>query len=426
MTFTATGDSFITRILPYKSESFRKVQSLLGKGEARFTNLEVTVHNHEGYPAPFSGGTWAMAPPEVLTTIKDYGFNLIGWANNHTMDYTYGGLEATEKYLNEYGFIHAGAGECLAAASSPKFLECPSGRVAIIAATSTFHGSWIAGEQRRDEQGRPGINPLQYDTKYVISKEQLRQLHSIAEKVEINTDTELQIKEGIIVAPNSKGYQFGNHRFTVGPQTGKKTKPIQRDMDRMERSIAEANKRSDYVIVSIHSHEMKQQKDKPADFLVSFARQCIEMGAHAVIGHGPHVIRGIEIYQKRPIFYSLGDFIFQPETVKTQPYDFYEKYGLGHNHKVTDALSAKSANYTRGLHMDPHVWESIVPMWQMENGQLTELRLYPIELGYDLPVYRRGWPYLSRNTTVLEKIKNLSDPFGTSVIMNGNHAYIDL
>jgi hypothetical protein len=34
----------------------------------------------------------------------------------------------------------------------------------------------------------------------------------------------------------------------------------------------------------------------------------IDAGADAVVGHGPHVLRGVEFYKGRPIFYSLGNF----------------------------------------------------------------------------------------------------------------------
>ena len=40
-----------------------------------------------------------------------------------------------------------------------------------------------------------------------------------------------------------------------------------------------------------------------------WSRQVIDAGADAVIGHGPHVLRGIEFYQGRPIVYSLGNFV---------------------------------------------------------------------------------------------------------------------
>ncbi len=47
---------------------------------------------------------------------------------------------------------------------------------------------------------------------------------------------------------------------------------------------------------------------EPRGELRRWARAVMDAGAHAVIGHGPHVLRGVEFYQGKPIFYSLGNF----------------------------------------------------------------------------------------------------------------------
>lgn len=118
MRMFATGDSFIARRLPPEDAASQDLARLFKNGDMNFTNLEVTTHNREGSPSAFSGGTWAVAPPAVLDDLKLYGFNLFNWANNHTLDYLYRGLEATEKELDARQMIHAGAGRDLAAAAS--------------------------------------------------------------------------------------------------------------------------------------------------------------------------------------------------------------------------------------------------------------------------------------------------------------------
>ncbi|MCM3431243.1 CapA family protein [Brevibacillus invocatus] len=128
-----------------------------------------------------------------------------------------------------------------------------------------------------------------------------------------------------------------------------------------------------------------------------------------------HLLRRIEIYKNRPIFYSLGDFVFQTEAVTSQPADFYQHYGLSHNHNVADALEAMSANYTRGLCVHREVWEAVIPLWKMQDGELLEIELHPIELGYELPVHRMGWPRKSTSPHIMESLKALSEPFGTHV-----------
>ncbi|GGP16432.1 hypothetical protein GCM10011346_48460 [Oceanobacillus neutriphilus] len=418
MTIAATGDSFITRKLPsYLGHAFQEVSQLLKHADVRFTNLEVTTHQMEGYPSAVSGGTWAMASPDVLHDLKAYGFNLYAWANNHTMDYSQGGLLATQRYLNEHGLIHGGVGENLAEASSPKYLETSSGRVAVISATSTFHESWRAGEQRPDTIGRPGVNPLRYHTTYFVTKPEMEKLQEIANHTFINADHNLAVKEGFEVKKNDE-FSFGPLRFKIGETRRKETEPFPSDMERLEKTILEARRQADVVLVSIHSHEMKgENKALPAQFLETAARKCVDSGADAVIGHGPHILRGIEIYRKKPIFYSLGNFIFHNETVSVLPADFYEKYNLNFQHNVADALDQRSDYDTKGLGVNPYVWESVIAKWDMEGENVTGIRLHPIELGYRLPRYRRGWPALSHENQyrILKNLQELSEPYGTNM-----------
>src|SRR5699024_212063 len=105
----ATGDSFISRNLPEGSYSgFKKVKNLIQSGDFRFTNFEMTTPEQYRTPAAVSGGTWAGAEPSVISGIKEYGFNSVAWANNHTLDYLYDGLNSTQANLDQSGLIHAG------------------------------------------------------------------------------------------------------------------------------------------------------------------------------------------------------------------------------------------------------------------------------------------------------------------------------
>jgi poly-gamma-glutamate capsule biosynthesis protein CapA/YwtB (metallophosphatase superfamily) len=419
--FVATGDAFITRNLPIPDEKFDKVSALIQKNDVRFTNLENTVHHNEGIPAAVSGGTWAMADPSVLNDIKAYGFNLIAWANNHSLDYSFEGLRATEKYLNEKGLVHAGVGQNLSEASAPKYLETPSGRIALIAVTSTFHESNIAGEQRRDMVGRPGINPLRSKETFFVSRDKLDILKQISKVTKINAKTDLAIKEGFISTQEDGSFQFGNYRFIEREEEGFLTEPLDKDVQRIINRIKEAKRQAAFVLVSLHAHEMRgDNKEEPSEFLITFARRCIEEGADAIIGHGPHILRGIEIYQGRPIFYSLGNFIFQNETVRALPTDFYEKYGLTNESTVADAFDTRSKNNTIGFAANPKIWQSIIAEWKVEDGKLIDVTLYPIELGFDQPRFEKGWPSLSENNEILENLSRLSMRFGTKIDIDGN------
>ena len=63
-----------------------------------------------------------------------------------------------------------------------------------------------------------------------------------------------------------------------------------------------------FVVVMMHwGEEYKPVNNAPQQKL---GRQIIDSGADVVIGHHPHVAQNIEIYNNKPIFYSLGNFIF--------------------------------------------------------------------------------------------------------------------
>ncbi|HBN82888.1 MAG TPA: capsule biosynthesis protein [Clostridiales bacterium] len=426
MTFSATGDSFVTRCHLKQDSEFQKVKEVIRSAQARFTNLEVTIHDMEGFPSAQSGGTWAVASPKTLDSIKDYGFNLIGTANNHALDYSYGGLEATLKHLDEYELVHTGTGRNLSEAGQPVYLDCPSGRVALISITSSFHESWVAGEQRKDVPGRPGVNPLRFSTTYLCKTEEFDALKKIAHLTGINSYDDMIRKEGFLPELQEDEFMFGQYSFKKSQFSCVETKPLEKDMKRLENSIAQAKGQADYVIVSIHSHQIKgANKDHPADFLVAASKRCIDAGAHAVLGHGPHVLRGIEIYKNKPIFYSLGNFIFQSETVSVLPADFYEKYGLGPEHHVTDALQKRSNNGTRGLSCDPDAMGSVIATWTMKEGVLSEIKMISIELGYGLPPHKSGWPRLSDRIEVLERMDQLSKPFGTSIRIQEGIGFVE-
>lgn len=118
------------------------------------TNLETTLTRGGCYPSAFSGGTWLTSDPAVLGDLLSYGFNLVGWANNHTLDYAVPGLLETRRHLCEAGVLHAGAGENLYEASRPALLDTPHGRVAFLSICSTFDSSARAGEQSFAQPGQ--------------------------------------------------------------------------------------------------------------------------------------------------------------------------------------------------------------------------------------------------------------------------------
>jgi poly-gamma-glutamate capsule biosynthesis protein CapA/YwtB (metallophosphatase superfamily) len=72
--------------------------------------------------------------------------------------------------------------------------------------------------------------------------------------------------------------------------------------------IRRARDRVDLVVVSVHWSIENSQDTHPEDR--SFAKMVLDAGADIVLGHHPHVPRGVEVYKGKPIVYSLGNLIF--------------------------------------------------------------------------------------------------------------------
>jgi poly-gamma-glutamate synthesis protein (capsule biosynthesis protein) len=131
------------------------------------------------------------------------------------------------------------------------------------------------------------------------------------------------------------------------------------------------------------------------------------------------VLRGVEIYNGKPIFYSLSNFIFQNETVRFLPGDFYAQQGLPADANTADAFDSRNelSSYG-GFPGRADYWESFIAEPVFVDGALSEIRLHPIELGFGKPRPQRGRPRLADGETgrrIIEKLAELSEPFGTSV-----------
>ena len=426
--FIATGDAFITRRFPEGGyEGFEAVRDCIMQHEVKFSNLEMTFHDHEGYPAAFSGGTWAMADPRTLDDMKSFGFNLYNTANNHSHDYSHGGVLATIEHLRERDMIFAGTGKNLGDASRPCYLETKKARVAMIGVTSSFHESGMAGGQSADMCGRPGLNPLRFETVYHVTQEYYDQVAGLAALTKVNASMENSVKNGYKNPPPEGTFLFGKYKFKLDETNWIESIPNETDMARIEGEIREAGKQADVVLVSIHAHETDAGDTKvPAMFLETFSRACIDAGAHAVIGHGPHELRGIEIYKGGLILYSLGNFLFETETVSLQPYDAYINRKMPLDTKVGSYMDNRSKNGTVGYGVLENIWRAVMAAWDMEDGKITQVQLYPITLGLHDKRPHKGLPRMSGSEETLRYLQQLSEPYGTKIRIENGVGYIDL
>lgn len=83
------------------------------------------------------------------------------------------------------------------------------------------------------------------------------------------------------------------------------------DLARIASVITDARASADFVVFTMHAGVEYATSSSARQRQI--ARTAIDAGADAVIGHHPHVIQNEETYKGKPIFYSLGNFIFDQD-----------------------------------------------------------------------------------------------------------------
>ena len=422
--FLCVGDAFIARRIgvyggePDVAPLFKRVRD----ADVSFINVEVAIHSFEGYPigeGKYDG--YGQADPIIADDIKEMGFDICSCANNHAMDYSEGGLRATIRNLDRVGLAHSGSGMNLAEAREPAFLDTPQGVVSLVSASTWDLG--VASHQRKNLPGRPGVNPLHLDTVYHLKPDHWDQFRGIVGALDHSADI-------FVNEPKFIRFPDRETKFMRGEETRREYVPRTTDVEGNLRAVSDARSLSDWSFFSLHDHftgvhvpKGYRNLDLPPDEVRDFAHKVIDAGADAYLGHGPHVMRGIEIYKGKPIFYSLGNFVFQSTLIRRQPSDLFDLWGLT-GEQTTVELYEKREAPPAVFFDDPSYWKSFVAEVDYEEGKMSEIRLIPIILDYNpkKPLSEQrttaGVPRLAKGKQakkIIEDLVRLSRLYGTEV-----------
>jgi poly-gamma-glutamate synthesis protein (capsule biosynthesis protein) len=374
LTITLAGQSMIRSDIRATAPAAVPVIQGLLKGDVVFTNLESAVAEKG---ETVQQGRGFLTPPEALDALKTFGFNLLSLAGNHAFDLKVTGIQNTIREADNRKIVHAGTGNNLAEALAPGYLHTPKGTIALIASASgliTPGGSATAD--------RPGVNELRVEAR----------------------DQENEATADLPGAPGNT--------------------PNQGDSQRILQSIRDARQHADLVIVYQHNHvfgnhsfatiftEGMQERLAPNDWLKKWTHAEVDAGADIIVMHGAPLLHGVEIYHGRPIFYDLGNFIYN----------------------VPPTLTYID---------EPMNWESVVAYVQFQGKTLQSISFRPIALnvvGEGQPdihneyannqfLDTRGLPSPAtgaRAGYILQRLADASKPLGTKVEIKGDTAEIRL
>ena len=418
-TLAAVGDAIMNRRLsPFDhpgDPAFHDMANIIRAADAAFMNLEQSIfrlQDFSGWPAAENGGNYEVGSPETLEDLVGMGFNIFNRANNHTTDYGVEGMRVTNRLMDEMGLVHAGTGENLAWASRPGYLDTGRGRVALIGMASTHTPMSRAGRAGPEVRGRPGINALRLNRRNEGAPATMDALRAAA-----------QSQGG--TAPQTVSAPLRVFGATVFPGSIDRVVVTlnETDRDRVLHEVRNATDQADYVVVNSHSHEPGNASVTPPEWMVDFTHQAIDAGASAFIIHGPHQLRGVEIYQGRPIFYSLGNFVFQNETIDPMPSDQRDRYGIPLDQLASEIYDSRfrvdeHGEATTGFPTGAEWYESVVAVVTFQGTEASEIRFYPVELGWKQPRSQRGTPRLAPpelGRKIIAHLAELSRPLGTEI-----------
>jgi hypothetical protein len=426
----AVGDCIIRRPLSQdapRDPGFAAVIKLLRGADVTYGNMEISIVDlPKSRFAPNPGpDDWSMAAaPAVAKDLKSMGFSVLSRANNHALDWGSDGMRETSRWLDEAGLVYAGAGVDAGNARAARYYESGKGRVAIVSMASTFTPNTEALAPHGAAPGRPGISALHLK-KYVVVPagvmEQLNRLHGTLYPDE--------------PAPSSGPFTMFGSNFEAGQVYSFRYEMDPVDLSAIMNGIRQGRQNSDFLVATIHSHEAERSSaadsqtdmlDTPAHFLQDLAHSAIDTGADAFITTGIHHLGPIEVYRGRPIFYGLGNF-FWGETDESLTSDVYQQYretndsAFKHPERATD--TDVSIQQTYPYFAGDIVYESVVAVAQFRQGRLSELRLYPIDLGYGRPLTDSGTPRLAgadKARSILMRLQKMSGPYGTQIEIQNN------
>lgn len=353
-TIAVTGQSLIKHdTRDVKTAGFGNVEQILRRADFAFTNFESTIlGSHGGWP--LKGGVFGCSQPHVLDALQAIGFQGLSLSNNHAFDLGPAGILSTLEEVEKRSLLHAGIGRNHTDATRAAKGTFGDKKVALVAMDGGPGPDFMyAADATTDRPERPGINRLKLSKIVDVDADTFERLQILRDRVDytsmdlandsqpddaphVDQDTEVCIARAV---------------FRRADRFGRNVKIDEQDLSRNLATIRSAADEGALVIAYLHHHHWAPVWAQVPDWVGAVARACIDAGAAMFVSHGAPVLQPVEIYRGRPIFYSLGNFIFH----------------------------VKSAGSRWGA---PEVWESVIGLCSFgDDGQLVEMTFHPVIIG---------------------------------------------
>ncbi len=245
-------------IFRYCGDVLRSADIAFGQQECQFSDRGSPIFSPYGY-----GGVIHTPKNVSSLTEKGGGFDVMSFATNAAMFYGHEAFFDTIDLLTKNGIAVVGAGKNIAAARKPAILERKGTKIGFLAYLSAVFPGLVA------EENMPGCAPLRATHRY-----------------------------------QQVDFQPGTPPLIV-------TKLFPEDKEAMEADIKKLRSKVDVLVVSMHCG-VHFVPAVIAMYQREAAYAAIDAGADLILQHHAHILKGIEIYKGKAIFYGLGVFADEP------------------------------------------------------------------------------------------------------------------
>jgi poly-gamma-glutamate capsule biosynthesis protein CapA/YwtB (metallophosphatase superfamily) len=254
ITFLGVGDIIIDREKP--ETMFQHVGEVLRSGDITFANCD-QVYSDKGY---LILGHGTHSDPKNIPALLYAGLDVVSLANNHMFDRGEVALLDTMERFKAANLPYVGAGKNLDEAHQPVILERKDTRVGFLAYSS------VHPEKSEAKKDSPGVCPIRVWTFY-----------------------------------ESKTHQ------QPGGEPRIVTVPYIEDLMAMVEDIRKLRSLVDVIVVSFHWGVHFVPRVIPL-YCFDVGHAAINAGADLILGTHTHILKGIEVYKGKVIFYSTNNF----------------------------------------------------------------------------------------------------------------------
>ncbi|MDX0506706.1 capsule biosynthesis protein CapA [Sinorhizobium medicae] len=400
-TLALTGQSLIKHdIRDIRTPAFQDIQSLLRQADLSFTNFEGTIlGTHGGWP--LKGSFFGCSDPAVLDALGAIGFQALSLSNNHAFDLGPSGVLSTLEEVEKRGFLHAGLGRNAREVSRASIATINQRRIALVAMDGGPGPDFMyAADADENRPERPGVNRLRLSQLLEVDDLAFEQIRAVRDKIgytAIDLANDSQPDDPPRLDPQAE-VAIARSVFKRSDRYGRGVRIDEVDMARNLAAIASAARDSALVIAYLHHHHWASDWYQLPEWVSGVAKRCIDAGASMFVSHGAPVLQPVEIYRGRPIFYSLGNFIFH--------------------------VRSEKSTWTAA-----EVWESVVGVCSFaSDNSLIDISFHPVVIGgedglEDGVLERRLVPQLVTGDSavrILGRLQEQSARLGAHIEISGN------